>query len=118
MNVHSWYRWFLNKDFFKTLRDFGRLPLEMSVDKLMQDMKERDEFKKERDKFKNKIDSYKQKRDQLKQERRHFKQERDEFKQKMDDLARERDDLKNELGEENYMKLIQKQRDERERLAD
>ena len=45
MNVHLWYRWFLNKDFLKTLRDFGRLPLEMSVDKLMYNMKERDDFK-------------------------------------------------------------------------
>ena len=40
--VNSWYRWFLGKDFFKTLRNYGRLPLEMSVDKLMDNMKERD----------------------------------------------------------------------------
>ena len=42
--VHSWYRWFLGSDFFKTLRNYGRLPLELDVDKLMTNMKERDEF--------------------------------------------------------------------------
>ena len=42
----------------------------------------------------------------------------DKFKQERNDLVQERDDIKNELGEEKYMKLIQKQRDERERLAD
>jgi hypothetical protein len=40
--VNSWYRWFLGQDFFKTLKDYGRLPLEMSVDKLMTKMKESD----------------------------------------------------------------------------
>jgi hypothetical protein len=33
--VNSWYRWFLGQDFIKTLKKYGRLPLEMNVDKLM-----------------------------------------------------------------------------------
>ena len=41
-SFNSWYRWFLGQDFFKTLNDYGRLPLEMDFDKLMQDMKESD----------------------------------------------------------------------------
>ena len=39
-NVISWYRWFLGKDFFKMLDDFGRLPLEMSLNDVMQKLKE------------------------------------------------------------------------------
>jgi len=33
--VNSWYRWFLGQDFIKTLNEYGRLPLEMDVKKLM-----------------------------------------------------------------------------------
>ena len=40
--VNSWYRWFLGQDFIKTLNKYGRLPLEMNVDKLMTKMKESD----------------------------------------------------------------------------
>ena len=40
--VNSWYRWFLGKDFINTLNKYGRLPLEMNVDKLMTTMKESD----------------------------------------------------------------------------
>ena len=47
--VHSWYRWFLGQDFFKTLKNYSRLPLEMNFDKLMKTMKHKDEVTKERD---------------------------------------------------------------------
>ena len=50
--MNSWYRWFLGRDFFDTLKNFGRLPLEMNVDKLMTTMKEKDEVAKERDDLK------------------------------------------------------------------
>ena len=43
--VNSWYRWFLGKDFFKMLRNYGGLPLEMDVDKLMAAIKEQNEMK-------------------------------------------------------------------------
>ena len=42
--VNSWYRWYLGPDFFKMLRHYGRLPLEMNIDKLMKIMEERDNF--------------------------------------------------------------------------
>jgi len=47
--VNSWYRWFLGQDFFDTLKNYGRLPLEMNVDKLMTTMKDREEVAKDRD---------------------------------------------------------------------
>ena len=47
--MNSWYRWFLGQDLFKTLKKYGRLPLEMNFDKLMTTMKEKDEVTKERD---------------------------------------------------------------------
>ena len=40
--LNSWYRWYLGPDFFKMLRKYGRLPLEMSIEKIMDNMKERD----------------------------------------------------------------------------
>ena len=43
--VVAWYRWNLSKDFFTTLNTYGRLPLEMNVNKLMDSMKQRDDFK-------------------------------------------------------------------------
>ena len=42
--MNSWYRWYLGPDFFKMLREYGRLPLEMDIEKLMDNMKERDTF--------------------------------------------------------------------------
>ena len=47
--MNSWYRWFLGQDFFKTLKNYGRLPLEMDFDNLMKYMKEKDELTKERE---------------------------------------------------------------------
>ena len=47
--VNSWYRWYLGKDFFKMLKKYGGLPLEMNIDSLMATMKERDDLTKERD---------------------------------------------------------------------
>ena len=41
--VVSWYRWNLGPDFFKTLKTYGRLPLDMNVKKLMDTMKQRDD---------------------------------------------------------------------------
>ena len=57
----SWYRWNLGQDFFNILNTYGRLPLEMDVKKLMNNMQQRD--------------VYKQKEQDLKQE---LKQERQE----------------------------------------
>ena len=50
--VHSWYRWYLGPDFFKTLKKYGGLPLEFDVEKLMTTIKERDELKTERGELK------------------------------------------------------------------
>ena len=47
--MNSWYRWLLGQDFFKTLKNYGRLPLEMDFDKLMTTMKDKDDMTKERD---------------------------------------------------------------------
>ena len=41
--IVSWYRWNLGPDFFKSLKTYGRLPLEMDVNKLMDTMKQRDD---------------------------------------------------------------------------
>ena len=43
-SIQSWYRWFIGKDFIETLKEYGRLPLEMTVEKLMNNMKERDDL--------------------------------------------------------------------------
>ena len=40
--VNSWYRWYLGPDFFKMLKDYERLPLEMDIKKLMDNMREKD----------------------------------------------------------------------------
>ena len=58
--VHSWYRWFLDQDFFSTLNTYGKLPLEMDVKKLMDTIKDREDFKQQRDDSNKKIDEYKQ----------------------------------------------------------
>ena len=42
--IHSWYRWYLGKDFFQTLEKFDRLPLEMNIEKLMKTMKQKDDL--------------------------------------------------------------------------
>ena len=47
--ILSWYRWNLSQDFFDTLKTYGRLPLEMNVKKLMDNMKERDDLKRKLD---------------------------------------------------------------------
>ena len=47
--VHSWYRWFLGEDFIITLKNFGKLPLEMNFDKLMTAMRQKDLVTKEKD---------------------------------------------------------------------
>ena len=46
--IVSWYRWNLGPDFFKTLKTYGRLPLDMDVEKLMDTMKQRDDYKQKR----------------------------------------------------------------------
>ena len=43
--IVSWYRWNLGQDFFDTLNTYERLPLEMDVKKLMDNMKQRDVYK-------------------------------------------------------------------------
>ena len=43
--IHSWYRWFIGKDFFDTLNTYGKLPLEMNLKSLMDTIKENDDFK-------------------------------------------------------------------------
>jgi hypothetical protein len=40
----SWYRWNLGQDFFNTHNTYGRLPLEMDVKKLMNNMQQRDVY--------------------------------------------------------------------------
>ena len=42
--IHSWYRWYLGKDFFQILKKFDRLPLEMDIEKLMDTMKHKDQL--------------------------------------------------------------------------
>ena len=49
--VNSWYRWFFGQDFIETLNKFGRLPLEMNINKLMTTMKEKDDVIEERDMY-------------------------------------------------------------------
>ena len=43
--IVCWYRWNLNQDFFDILSTYGRLPLQMNVKNLMDNMKERDDYK-------------------------------------------------------------------------
>ena len=33
--INSWYRWYIGQDFLYLLNKYGRLPLEMSVEKLI-----------------------------------------------------------------------------------
>ena len=44
-SVHTWYRWHLGKDFSNSLVKYGRLPLGMRFEDLMETMKERDDLK-------------------------------------------------------------------------
>jgi hypothetical protein len=46
--IVCWYRWNVNQDFFDILNTYDRLPLEMDVTKLMDKMKQRDDFEQER----------------------------------------------------------------------
>ena len=61
--VNSWYRWFLGQDFFKTLKNYGRLPLEMNFDKLMITMKKKDDMTKKRDDMTRERDNLKKEKD-------------------------------------------------------
>ena len=45
ITLNTWYRWYLGKDFIKTLVNHGRLPLDMSLEDLMVTMKERNDLK-------------------------------------------------------------------------
>ena len=47
--VHSWYVWYLGKDFFEILNKYGALPLEMNIEKQMDTVKCKDDLKKDRD---------------------------------------------------------------------
>jgi hypothetical protein len=47
--VVSWHRWNLASDFFNTLKTYGRLPLDMNVEELMETMKQRDDFEQKLD---------------------------------------------------------------------
>ena len=78
--VNSWYRWFLGQDFFKTLKNYGRLPLEMNFETLMITMKEKDEVTKERDELTKERDDMIKKKELEMQEKIKLSLEERDFK--------------------------------------
>ena len=53
--IYSWYRWNIGKYLLDTLRVYGRLPLELNIEKLMRNIKKIEDLelqlKKEREEF-------------------------------------------------------------------
>ena len=43
--LHTWYRWNLGNDFLLMLNKFGRLPLELPIDKLINSLNLKKDFK-------------------------------------------------------------------------
>ena len=88
--VQSWYRWYLGPDFFKTLKNYGGLPLEFDVDKLMTTINQKNDLETERDNLKTE-------RDDLETERDNLKTERDDLETDRDNVTKQRDDLQEQL---------------------